>query len=1063
MSRSSFSKWVLLCLCITAPTTFSQNRPDQSSADTQGTFSGRLNGAGMDSATITLTNSASGATQSTTTDSNGAFSISNLPAGSYRVVVRLKSGLQLGENSIEISPAGTNQVQATFSASATASGTNLEINATSPTVQTDSAEVSRSYESQTIRSLPLLDRQHQELITLMPGVSPPVAAADRIDDPQRTRTFNVNGQPSYVNLYNQDGAYDTEPFTGRPLRIEPSEAVQALEVRTSNYNAEYGIAAGSWASTITRPGTNAVHGSLFGFNTNNYFRTGRTLNSSQTTPRFNVNQFGGTVGGAVVPDRVFMFFSYEGFIQNGREEAVATVPTAGLSSGNFSQIAGVTIFNPNSGLPSGSSRMPYPGNTIPRGQLNPGAQQLLAAIPAANQPGFSNNLIGSVRLLDDSHRGDEKYDHRFTEKSTGFFRYGYSQASVDKGSLLGLVGNPLNAEFRGLNAVASLSHVITTNLLTEFRMGYDRYRNQVSPWADGSAFNGVSLANFPNGTPEINIAGFSPLGYAANVPRNEIDNVYDGANNWRYRKGMHSLKFGFGIRALESNGFANPFFGPIGSFTFGPGATLGSTGAAVNLSPAAMQANALAGFLTGTPTQAGISNFLTTPSYRQKQYSAYASDTVNLFQKLYLELGVRYDIFTPVEAAQRGGAVTFDPATNTLTSLGMNGISSRPTRTDLDNVAPRIGLAFRPVSRLVFRTGYGVHYFPVPFALTALNPATMGFQSGIAGGLGTTTFVTPKVPASLASAPNFPYLVSPRDVATPYLQTYSGMIQGDLGNGFLMDIGYVGNIGRQLPFSFVQAGRPGMGLAGLSTGRTASVVNVGTGLNSNYNSLQVNLTKKFAAGLAISGAYTYGKALNYGTNLMDPFNRANNYGPADWDRTHVLAFSHVWRIPFGAGSSYFNSGWGSQVLGNWEVNGILRWATGTPYTVTVDSLACACLGVSSVPANSLIGSTGNNSINGAASFNPNLFATPAAGTFGALSRNDLRGPDLFAYNLALFRNFAVRENMKLELRGEAYNLTNTSNLTNPIANATLPGFGTSAGNVNGLAGRQFQVAIRILF
>src|SRR5207253_2144320 len=107
----------------------------------------------------------------------------------------------------------------------------------------DSAEVSRSYESQTIRELPILDRQHQELVTLMPGITPPVLAADPINDPQRTRSFNVNGQPAYTNLYNQDGAYDNEPFNGRPLRTAPDEAVQALEVRTSNYNAEYGIAA----------------------------------------------------------------------------------------------------------------------------------------------------------------------------------------------------------------------------------------------------------------------------------------------------------------------------------------------------------------------------------------------------------------------------------------------------------------------------------------------------------------------------------------------------------------------------------------------------------------------------------------------------------------------------------------------------------------------------------------------------------------------------------------------------------------------------------------------------
>ena len=378
-------------------------------------------------------------------------------------MVRLKSGLQLAENSVEVTSAGSG-VQVTLDVGpATAAGGKLEIDGVAPTVQTNSAEVSRSYDSSTIRSLPILDRQHHELITLMPGITPPVPATDRISDPQRTRAFNVNGQPAYVNLYNQDGTYDNEPYSGRPSRVEPNEAVQTLEVRTSNYNAEYGIAAGSWASTLTRPGTNAVHGSLFEFNTNSYFRNGRSLAATQSSPRFNTNQFGGTVGGPVITNKMFWFLSYEGYIQRGREEAVATVPAAGFSSGNFSQVQGVTIFNPASGGILGTPRTQFPGNTIPTAQLNATSQRILAAIPAANQPGGSNNLVGSVRLLDDTHRLDGKLDHRFSEKSTGFLRYGFTESSVNQGSLLGPVGSPLDSEFRGMNAVGSITQIFTTN------------------------------------------------------------------------------------------------------------------------------------------------------------------------------------------------------------------------------------------------------------------------------------------------------------------------------------------------------------------------------------------------------------------------------------------------------------------------------------------------------------------------------------------------------------------------------------------------------------------------
>ena len=1060
MSRSLVFKRTFttpLLLCAAACGLFAQSQRTQANrasttVGTPGTFAGRLTGAGMDGATVTLTSVATGMSQTATTDNSGAFSFTNLMPGSYRVMVRLKSGLQLGENNLEVTPAG-GQVQVTFNSGASATAANLELDGTAPTVETNSAEVSRSYDSQTIRSLPILDRQHQELITLMPGVTPPSDAADRINDPQRTRTFNVNGLPAYTNLYNQDGTYDNEPYSGRPLRTEPSEAVQALEVRTSNYNAEYGISAGSWASTVTRPGTNAIHGSLFEFNTNSYFRTGRVLNASQTSPRFNTNQFGATAGGPVIPDKTFWFLSYEGYIQRGNQEAIATVPSAGFASGNFGQVPGVTIFNPQSGQ-FGASRTPFVGNAIPPSQLNPTSQRILASIPAPNLPGFSNNLVGAVPLLDDDHRLDGKLDHRFSEKSTGFLRYGFTQASVDQGSLLGAVGSPLNSEFRGMNAVGSLTQIFTTDVLAEFRVGYDRYRNLIAPW-NATGIGGLSA--FPNGLPSINISGFSPLGFPANIPRKETDNVFDGATNWMYHTGINSLKFGLGGRELQSNGFANPFFSSLGTFQFGPGATLGTAASAAALTPAALQANALAGFLTGAPTEAGISTFTTTPAYRQRQYSAYLTDTVNLFQKLYLEIGARYDIFSPLEPGQAGGAVSYDPVTNTTTTLGVNGVGIRSTRTELTNVAPRVGLAFRPINRLVFRGGYGIHYFPVPFFLTAFNPAAQAVQLGITSGLATTPFTLPVIPASGPTAPNQPFLTGQRDVHTPYVETYSAMIQGDMGNGFLLDIGYVGNRGRQLPFEVAQTGLPGSGLTGQAGNRTATLIQTGTGLNSNYNSLQVNLTKRFAAGLSFSGAYTYGKALDNGTVLLDPFNRGNNYGPADWDRTHILSVSHDWRLPF------HHSGFVGRALADWEITGILRWATGNPYTVTADPLACGCLGATAVPASFNAAAVNGSTLNGSASFNAGSFTSPAAGTFGNLSRNAFRGPDMFVYNAALFRNFSVGENVKLELRGEAYNLTNTTNPMNPVSNLLTPGFGSSLGNIDNLAGRQFQVGARILF
>lgn len=1034
------------------------NQQNPAPAAGQGTFFGQLTGAGLDGATVTLTNVATGAAQTVVTDQNGNFTVNNLAPGSYRVSVHLKSGLQTPDQTIEIN--SSNQVQLSFApnaASPTAGA--LTVQARSPTLQRNSAEVSRSYDSITIRELPLLDRVNEELVPLMPGISPPVLAADRITDPQRSREFNVNGQPAFANLFNQDGTYDNEPFSARPLRIEPDEAVQSLNVLTSNYNAEYGISAGDWASTLTRPGTNNIHGSLFEFNTNNYFTVGRALYSSVNTPRFDINQVGGTAGGPLVPDVLFWFASYEGFLQRGDQAQEATVPTAALASGNFSGVSGATIFNPLSGSTIG--RSVFPNNTIPSAFINPTSAQILSLIPSPNLPGVTNNLVGAARLTDDTHRLDGKIDERYSDRLSGFLRYGFTEANVNQGSILGAVGNPLQSDFRAMNAVASLSYSLRTNLMTEISVGYDRYRNDILPWGNVSSLGTLNSIIFPSGFPSINIAGFSPLGEPVNVPSKQIDNIYDGEDQWVAHTGINSLKFGVSIRSLQTNGITNPFFSSLGSFTFGPGATLASTASAAALTPATLQANALAGFLTGTPNVAGISTYPLTPTYRQMQYGAYIVDTVNLYKRLYLELGVRYDIFSPIQPAVAGGGVLYNSTTNTTELLGENHLSPNITRYDLNNVAPRVGLAFSPTSRFVFRAGYGILYFAEPFAMAPYNPVSQGVQSGIAGGLGTTTFTLPTVPtASATTAANTPYYVSPRNFPTPYLETYSGMVQGDLGNGFLLDIGYVGNVGRQLPYSVPLAGLPGQGLSGLPVaGRTANIVEIAPGLTSNYNSMQVNLTKKFGAGLAFSGAYTYSKALDYGFNLLDPFSRAANYGPADWDRTNILSISHVWRLPFGVSQRYFTHGFAARLLGDWEINGIYRWATGAPYSVTADPLACACLGVASVPA-VFTGTT----VPSGATFNPNSFSIPAAGTFGSsISRNGFRGPSMSMYNMAVFRNFAVNENIRLELRGEVYNLTNSTNPMNPVTSLGAPGFGTSLGNIDGLAGRQFQLAGRVLF
>jgi hypothetical protein len=438
--------------------------------------------------------------------------------------------------------------------------------------------------------------------------------------------------------------------------------------------------------------------------------------------------------------------------------------------------------------------------------------------------------------------------------------------------------------------------------------------------------------------------------------------------------------------------------------------------------------------------------------------SGYLQDTLNLWQRVYLELGVRYDLYTPYRTRFASGSFAYNPATNSMQS-------GFEPNWDYNNIAPRVGVAIRASDRFVIRGGYGLYYFPSPIGQTALNQMQMGTQMGMAGTFGAVPFQVPQGNGNGNSngngAANLPVAVGGTDVRTPYVQTMSALVQADMGAGFLFDAGYMGTRGRQLPYQRVLAAMPGTGMNGIpgsAFGRTAQTSEIANGANNNYNALQASLTKRMSGGLAMSASYTWSRTMDTGYSLLNPFDRNANYAPADFDRTHILAISHMWRLPFGMGSRYATDGVLSRVLGNWDLNGIMRWASGTPYTVTTSPLFCNCPGVSAVPANYV----GQGSLASETSFNPGLFETPSSG-FGSLGRNAIRGPEMFNYNLSLFRNFAIRENMKMELRGEAYNLTNTPNYVNPVSSLGQPGYGTSTQLFNGMGGRQFQVAARFLW
>ena len=1071
----------------TTQSTMNQSTTGTTTGVTAGTMTGRVTagaGVGVPNASIVVTDVATGQTYRALTGADGSFSIAALPPGTYRVDVETGGFRRMSREDVVLTAGAPMRVDLMLGSGDVRE--TVEVKAVSPVYQAETAERAIGFGTRTVRQMPIIDRKYQELFGLISGITPPIPTP-LLGDPQRNRIINVNGQNSFANNHMLDGLDNNEPFTGvLTTHVMPVENIQQFNVRTANYNAEYGRAGGAVSNVMTRPGTNEYHGSLFAFHTNNILQARNVFNLADVQPQAHNtwNQFGGSFGGPVWRDKTFFFLGYEGQYHRGQTPMFGTVPTAEMLAGNFSGFNGLTLYNPATGTATGTGRTAFLNNQISPSQFNSTAQSLLGLFPSANLTGVENNYIRNSPYRNDGHTGNGRIDHHFSDRTMAWLRYNFTRDYGFQESALGrTLGTGGEQRLTSHNAAATVNHNFTPSLLADVRFGYNRYDMRSNAFAEQTLAGQQAGFIDPTGLtgsgfPSFNIGGYQ-FGAPAGWPMRGIDNNFNWASNWSWLKGRHQVKFGVDFRRYRVDGWTDLGMGQAGSFGFTPGATAIPGGSIGQNAFAA----SFASFLVGAPTTSGRLIYNTTPSYRQTQGYGWISDTFQLTSRLSLDLGVRYEVYGAITPRNAGGLSNFNPFTNTLSvaGIGDNG-NAAGIDTDWNNIAPRFGFAFRATSGTVIRGGYAISYFPVPMSWSGLNlfPSAFGVQNGFAGTLGTAgnfstlpntgAGITVPDTGQVTPGTNQPLVYFPTELKTPYVQSYNFSIQHDFGSGTLFDIAYVGTLGRQLPYTReLNSALPGTGQAGLPLfqqyGRTASTIERGTGINNNYNSLQANLTKRFSHGLAMQVAYTYSKALDYASNALPFLNNIDtrsNYAVADYDRTHMLTFSHIWELPFGAGTAHLNRGIVSQIVGNWQLNGIFRLSSGLPFSVYSDPSFCNC------PGNMLTAnSSGTPPRLGATDFSPMTlnaadFSVPVGG-FGNLGRNALRGPAYHNYDMSLFRSFPLRDQIKLEFRGEAFNLLNTPHWGNPVANLNSSQFGQTVSLAPGTNNRQVNVALRLLF
>ena len=1058
-------------------------------------------------AKLTLTNVATNAKIEAVSDHNGGFQFLQLAPAMYSLVVESQGFKKLTEQSILV------QVdQITHMDVALEIGSVNQIvevaSAATPLLETDRSTLSNVVDSQVISNMPLNARQYLDLALLTPGVLPSSTGT-------QGGGFNVAGARSQSNVFLLDGVSIIDTQINSALgNFRLTDAVQEFAVQTSVATAEFGRGTGGQVSIVTKSGSNQFHGSAFEYLRNSVLDAADffTNKNHGTKNPLHRNQYGGTVGGPVLKDKMFFFGSYEGFRQ--------VAPT--VSSTHVPSAADLAL--------------------VPQSQWDPISKSLLQFWPAPspNATG-TNNFIANVGSTTFDWTGLVKVDYNFSEKDHLSARWAeYSGTTFTPGALPMLGGNgnlPVSH-----SDVIDYTHTFSPRLMNELRLGFSR--NQTFITVQDSGFNaakifvdssGNSLPGvvdagknlLDSGLPTINIltGGFAPLGSTSNLPQGRITNTYELYDNMSLIAPLgaskHSWRWGYHVRREDARRFLDG--SARGNFNF------------VNFTD----------FLMGNVNTATLLFGSTLCYWQRYPWDAYWQDTYKVKDNFTLNYGVRYEYpsaihqvrnqatnFIPgvgpvllgtnkvlaIDTTKSGpGSLFFTQAPITLSDSGVN--------SDKNNFAPVLGFAYTPrfagrlfgkddtVIRGGFRMGYDEIFNNIPanMGLNAPHNLTTTQNTGTNNGS--------KFPWAVGFNQNVPLVKNigkpnqvglvgfsseDQNIRSSYIYQYSLGVQRRLGTAFSLEVDYQGSTGHKLGL-FVDLNQPhvtvndptkrGSQTPNVQTYPYPFFGSVGTGEdigNSDYNGAVVTARYQGRHGIFFEGSYTYGKSLDYGSSffgsigeragLADANNLQAERGPSSFDIRHRAVFVYVIELPVGPGHRLlgWNNGVNRQIFGSWEISGITTLQTGTPFTVFNSSQDFSGFNqFNDRPDIIGTGSLHQDNRNPDAAFDKTHFSsTPPTGRDGTSGRNQYYGPGLANYNFAVSKTFPLgTERVHLRFRADFFNLFNHTNFANPIGSqssgnfgkmtatvgsATATAVGTTAGAVGG-GPRVIQGALRVEF
>jgi Carboxypeptidase regulatory-like domain/TonB dependent receptor len=810
-------------------------------------------GAVVPNATVVLTNNGTNEKRTTTSNGSGDYSFNILPVGHYSISVKA-AGFQASvvkDLSVEAGDRARNDVHLLTGSESTV----VEVTASTPLLQADSATVSSTVTAKAVQDLPLNGRNFVQLVALVPGANPgagnSLSSGGRPDD-RRTNAagLSVNGQDESLNNWVVDGIDDNERVIGS-IGVKPNvEGIQEITVETNSYAPEAGRTAGGVINVVTRSGTNAFHGSVYEYFRNDIFDARNFFQSTGNKPELRQNQYGASIGGPIFRDKTFFYFDYEGFRQVSGVTYTKTVPTIQ----EYDAIHSLNGLTPASlfTTANGTTQAVAAGATI-----NPIALNYLQLFPAPTNGNLSNNFITSPSKTQNSNTYDARIDHRINDKNLIFARFAYNTVDTftppGLGTQNGIQISGGRYDFDGpATDIAQqyelgYTHIFTPALLMDLRAGFTRINNLSLPLNYGLGVDQkvgfpasqTSFSPFADSLTPFAIGPFSDLGDGAYVPLQDIDNSFQYTGTVSWTKGNHNIKFGAGLIRRQARNVQSA--SAVGAYNFG----IQSDNDPADLTQ--QQSNQLASTLLGAySSQTRAFNF-SPPDYRSWEPSVFAQDSWKITPKMTLIYGLRYDIFTPfTEAHNRISnfdylqALTDTPATvsSALKIAGVNGVSDTvDIPTQHNNVAPRVGFAYSASPTVIIRGGYGLSYFPgnytsngdlknVPFTssnapscqatiavqlIESVNNGTLpagqngdcaaqGQNGNLSQGILPPTPFTPAQIANLSSINGLSFTAEQTNFKSALIQQFNLQVEQQIGANVFI-IGYVGNIGQHLPES----------------------------------------------------------------------------------------------------------------------------------------------------------------------------------------------------------------------------------------------------------------------